>query len=450
MVRLADKPQTIAAVATPPGKGGVGIVRISGGRIESVCNAVLGFIPRARTAVYVPFLDGTGDEIDRGVAIVYPAPHSYTGESVLELQGHGGPVVMDLILQRVLSLDVRPARPGEFTERAFLNGKIDLAQAEAVSDLIDASTRQAVRSARNAIRGIFSEKINDLVEELIELRLYVEASIDFVDEDIDFLSGASVVKRLDHISERIKEMVHGAEQGCLLRDGMSVVIAGKPNSGKSSLLNLLAERDAAIVTEQAGTTRDVLRESVSIDGLPLHIIDTAGLRESNDPVELEGIRRAREEIRSADRILWMIDHSNQDSEESLQSWFPDDIPVTRVYNKIDLTATAASISEEESGCAIYLSVRNRDGVENLYRHLKNCVGYEATGDVFLARRRHLDALLASGKAVQAAMGLSEGAGNPELIAEELRLAQQSLNEITGEFTTDDLLGRIFSGFCIGK
>jgi tRNA modification GTPase len=443
---------TIAAVATPPGRGSVGIVRISGPQCRELAGALLGALPPARQACFKPFLDQDGTIIDSGLAIYFPKPHSFTGEDVLELQGHGGPVVMDLLLQSTLRHGARLARPGEFSERAFLNGKLDLVQAEAIADLIDAESQAAVRSATRTLQGAFSKQIHQLVEALIELRLYVESAIDFPEEEIDFLCDNSVSKRLQLVLDETQSTRQNAHSGRLLRDGLTLVIAGRPNAGKSSLLNALAGAEAAIVTEIPGTTRDLLRERITIDGMPLHIIDTAGLRESEDPVEMEGIRRARVEIEQADRVLWVFDdHTDPEHLAIDKSQLPPGVPVTLVRNKIDLAGRPPSILEEESFVEVSLSATQGEGIELLRSHLKACVGYQHLGEGdFIARRRHLDALdraldyLRQGKTSL----VRDRAG--ELLAEDLRLAQQSLSEITGEFTADDLLGRIFSSFCIGK
>jgi tRNA modification GTPase len=383
--------------------------------------------------------------------LYFPAPRSFTGEDVLELQGHGSPVALDLLLQRLLKLGVRLARPGEFSERAFLNDKIDLAQAEAIADLIDSSTAQAARSAQRSLQGEFSRLIDALVEELIQLRLYVEAAIDFVDEDIDFLAEGDIQHKLNDLTARLEQIQHSAKQGQVLRDGLTVVIAGKPNAGKSSLLNQLAGREAAIVTDIAGTTRDLLREYIQIDGMPLHIIDTAGLREGADVVEREGIRRAREAIAKADLVLLMIDDRHADDSEDWRAGLPESLPVVRVHNKIDLTGRLPGVSETSNGVEINLSVKTGAGLEDLRLHLKQCAGYDSgAGEVFIARRRHLDALSRAHAAIANGLKQLLGPRAPELLAEDLRLAQYALSEITGEFTPDDLLGRIFSSFCIGK
>ncbi len=443
---------SIVAIATPCGRGGVGVIRVSGGRVAAVIAALLGKPLQARRAHFLPFLDADGSVLDSGLALYFPAPHSFTGEDVLELQGHGSPLVLDLLLRRILSLGgVRLARPGEFSERAFLNDKIDLAQAEAIADLIDSGTEQAARSAQRSLQGEFSRLIDTLVEELIQLRLYVEAAIDFVDEDIDFLGEGAIQEKLAGLLRRLEHIQRTAKQGCVLRDGLTVVIAGRPNAGKSSLLNSMAGREAAIVTEIAGTTRDLLREYVQIDGMPLHIVDTAGLREGADLVEREGIRRAREAIAKADLVLLMIDDRWPETGEDLLSDVPENLPVIRVLNKIDLTGRAAGLSETATGLTISLSVKTGVGLDDLRQHLKQCAGYDSgAGEVFIARRRHLDALARAHQAVASGLRHLQGACAPELLAEDLRLAQQALSEITGAFTTEDLLGRIFGSFCIGK
>jgi len=398
----------------------------------------------------MPFIDQHGAVIDQGIALFFPSPNSYTGEDVLELQGHGGRVVLNMLLSRVLELGARVAKPGEFTERAFLNDKIDLAQAEAVADLVQATTEQAVRSARNSLEGVFSARIQKLVEELIEIRLYVESSIDFVEEEIDFLSDGVIKIKIEYLSSQVDSILQTAKQGRLLRDGMTVVIAGKPNSGKSSLLNSLAGKETAIVTDQEGTTRDVLRESIQIDGLPLHIVDTAGLRDSYEVIEQEGVRRAKQEIEKADQILWMIDAREMDENFLMAPVCNPDQGLIRIFNKIDLTDHKPNIRQSSNETDIFLSVRTGSGMEYLYDHLKHTAGYnDQTENVFSARSRHIDALVTAQSCIQnAAVQLSEKAG--ELVAEELRVAQQSLSLITGEFSNDDLLGRIFSSFCIGK
>lgn len=443
---------TIAAVATPQGRGSVGIVRISGPACRDIADALLDSMPSPRQARFKPFLDQDRTVIDSGLAIFFPKPHSFTGEDVLELQGHGGPVVMDLLLKRTLQLGARLARPGEFSERAFLNGKLDLVQAEAIADLIDAESQAAARSATRTLQGAFSNKIDRLVESLIELRLYVESAIDFPEEEIDFLTCSNVSERLHSILDEIESTRQSAHSGRLLRDGLTLVIAGRPNSGKSSLLNALAGAETAIVTDIPGTTRDLLRERITIDGMPLHIIDTAGLRESHDPVEAEGIRRAKKEIEQADRVLWVFDDSTDPHHLAIdRDQLPKGVPVTLIRNKIDIAGNTPGIFEDESEVEVALSATRGDGIDLLTAHLKQCVGYRYLGEGdFIARRRHLDALeRAIGHLRQGELSLQRDQAG-ELLAEDLRLAQQSLSEITGEFTADDLLGRIFSSFCIGK
>ncbi len=443
---------TIAAQATPPGRGGVGIVRISGSLSRKCAEKILGHCPKPRQAEYLSFKDLEGEIIDEGIAIFFAAPNSFTGEDVLELQGHGGPVVMDRLLALAQQFGVRLARPGEFSERAFLNDKLDLAQAEAIADLIDAGSEQAARSALRSLRGEFSARINELVEKVTELRMYVESAIDFPEEEIDFLADGEVQRRLDEIITALASVMVAAQQGALLKEGMTVVIAGPPNAGKSSLHNQLAGQESAIVTDIAGTTRDVLREQINLDGMPLHIIDTAGLRESDDVVEQEGIRRAWREIEQADRLLLLVNDTQgiTAEEKAILEKLPKGLPITVVRNKIDDSGNAAAIIDGELGNEIRLSAKSGEGVELLRDHLKQSIGYQGTGEgAFMARRRHLDAL------ERAAVNLQTGdqllqQGSGELLAEELRRAQQSLGEITGEVTSDDLLGKIFSSFCIGK
>jgi tRNA modification GTPase len=449
---------TIAAQATATGRAGVGIIRVSGPAVSAVASAILGKVPKPRTAEYLPFLDEQKQTLDQGIALYFPGPNSFTGEDVLELQGHGGPVLLDMLLRRVLDIkDVRIARPGEFSERAFLNDKLDLTQAEAIADLIDASSEQAARSAMHSLQGEFSRKIHDLVEKVIYLRIYVEAAIDFPDEEIDFLSDGKVAGDLAEIIADLAGIQKQATQGSILREGMRVVIAGRPNAGKSSLLNALAGREAAIVTEIAGTTRDVLREHIHIDGMPLHIIDTAGLREATDKVEQIGIERAWQEIEQADRVLFMVDGTTTNATSPAEIWpdfmsrLPKDLGLTVIRNKADLTGETTGASQDGDYPVFHISAKTNSGIEELRDHLKACMGFDAnTEGSFIARRRHLDALerAAEHLAIGDAQLHNHLAG--ELLAEELRLTQQHLNEITGEFSSDDLLGRIFSSFCIGK
>ncbi|WP_032093426.1 tRNA uridine-5-carboxymethylaminomethyl(34) synthesis GTPase MnmE [Necropsobacter rosorum] len=448
---------TIVAQATPIGRGGIGILRVSGPLAAEVAQQVLGKCPKVRMADYLPFKDADGSVLDQGIALYFKAPHSFTGEDVLELQGHGGQVVLDLLLQRIVQIDgVRLARPGEFSEQAFLNDKLDLAQAEAIADLIDASSAQAARSALKSLQGEFSRKINQLVDAVIYLRTYVEAAIDFPDEEIDFLADGKIEGQLRDIIAQLDSVSAEARQGSILREGMKVVIAGRPNAGKSSLLNALAGREAAIVTDIAGTTRDVLREHIHIDGMPLHIIDTAGLRDATDEVERIGISRAWDEIEQADRILLM-----QDSTDNSQDWaqvrseflakLPKDIPLTVVRNKADLSGEHEGISERDGYSVICLSAKTRQGIDLLREHLKQSMGYQTgTEGGFLARRRHLEALQQASAHLHAGLIQLVEFHAGELLAEELRIVQTHLGEITGQFTSDDLLGHIFSSFCIGK
>ena len=445
---------TIVAAATAPGRGGIGVVRISGPLVPSIAVEVLGALPEPRRALLRPFRSADGEPIDAGIALYFPAPHSYTGEHVLELQGHGGPVLLETLVARIVSLGARHAGPGEFTQRAYLNDKIDLAQAEAVADLIEAGSREAARAAMRSLQGEFSARITSLLEALIELRLYVEAAIDFPEEEVDFLSDRELADRLEVVRSEFDEVQAAARQGRLLRDGMTVVIAGRPNAGKSSLLNRLAGHDAAIVTDVAGTTRDVLRERIDIDGLPLHVLDTAGLREAADAVEEEGVRRARLEMARADRLLFVIDAASDSQAEAYfeeRERLPDNVPVTLVFNKCDL-ATGLPVADTLAGPPrLTISALRGDGIDVLRAHLKQSMGFQTSdaGSVS-ARQRHLDALgRARAHLEQGAQQLQKSKAG-ELMAEDLRRAQQALAEITGEFTSDDLLGRIFSSFCIGK
>ena len=450
--------ETIVAQATAPGRGGIGILRISGPLATEVAQSVLGKCPKPRMADYLPFKDSDGTVLDQGIALYFKSPNSFTGEDVLELQGHGGQIVLDLLLKRILQIDgIRLARPGEFSEQAFLNDKLDLAQAEAIADLIDATSEQAARSALKSLQGEFSKKVNELVESVIYLRTYVEASIDFPDEEIDFLADGKIEANLRGIINQLEDVRSEAKQGSILREGMKVVIAGRPNAGKSSLLNALAGREAAIVTDIAGTTRDVLREHIHSDGMPLHIIDTAGLRDATDEVERIGISRAWTEIEQADRIILMLDSSDPESADlsKVRSEFlaklPTTLPVTIVRNKIDLNGEQASESQEDGYQMISLSAQTHDGVQLLREHLKQTMGFQTGMEGgFLARRRHLDALEKAAEHLQIGLVQLTEFHAGELLAEELRLVQTYLSEITGEFTSDDLLGNIFSSFCIGK
>lgn len=458
---LSNANDTIAAIATPNGRGGVGIVRISGTKALAIAQAlVLDEKPlKARYAHFRRFYSADQSILDEGLALYFPNPHSFTGEDVVELQGHGGMVLMDMLLKRTLELGARMAQAGEFSQRAFLNDKLDLTQAEAIADLIDASSQAAVKSATRSLQGAFSQRINTLLESLINLRLYVEAAIDFPDEEIDFLSDGIVAARLQAVRDNVQTVLAEAKQGALLREGMRVVIAGKPNAGKSSLLNALAGYEAAIVTDVAGTTRDVLREHIHIDGLPLHIIDTAGLRETGDIVEKEGIRRAYQEIDQADGLLLVYDLSTELSTGfnpvAMAQQFFDPLPPPEklcfVANKCDLVAQEPQLSIIDGYQHITLSARKSVGLAELRNHLKGLVGYQdAEHSPFIARRRHLEALRRTEEALQQAHEQLHGLALGELMAEDLRAAQQALGEITGAFSADDLLGKIFSSFCIGK
>ncbi|GAB6067084.1 tRNA uridine-5-carboxymethylaminomethyl(34) synthesis GTPase MnmE [Methylothermus subterraneus] len=439
----------IAAPATPPGRGAVAVVRVSGPDLKSLALELTGKPNlKPRHAHYVAFLAEDGSAIDRGLALYFPAPRSYTGEDMLELHCHGSPVVVEMLLKRLFQLGARPAQPGEFSRRAFLNGKLDLAQAEAVAALIESASEAAARAALRSLEGVFSKQVHRLMEALTQIRVYVEASIDFSDQDLDLLGQGEVAERLRNWLEDLKDLTSRARQGRLLREGMRVVIAGPPNVGKSSLLNRLAEREAAIVTEIPGTTRDLVAEYLNLDGFVLYLIDTAGLRNSEDPIEREGMRRARQAMESADRILLVLDSRDPSEGESLLAELPTGIPVTRIYNKIDLSGLPPAVTETPSA-AVYLSAQTGAGVELLKQHLKRSAGFEAEAeDALAARRRHLYALE---RAEDFCLkGYEELQGRAELLAENLRLAQQALAEITGEVTCEDLLGRIFSEFCIGK
>jgi tRNA modification GTPase len=428
-------------------------VRLSGAAVPAVAQALLGRLPAPRHATYGAFRDAAGAAIDYGVALFFPSPHSFTGEDVLELHGHGGPLVMDLLLRRVVELGAQLARPGEFSERAFLNGKLDLAQAEAIADLIEASSETAARSALRSLEGRFSQQVRQIVESLINLRAYVEASIDFTDEEVDFLSDETVERRLVSILEALAALLDAARQGCLLHDGMTVVLAGPPNAGKSSLLNSLAQRETAIVSAIPGTTRDVLREQILIDGMPLHVLDTAGLRDSSDEIESEGVRRAYAAMQRADRVLLIIDDAAKRDVaiERLVRQLPPGRAYTLVRNKVDLSGRHAGLHVGTSAPEVALSARTGAGLGALCAHLRACMGFQVAGEgSFIARRRHLDAIERAREHVQRAGEQLSGAHAGELMAEDLRLAQRALGEITGEFTSEDLLGRIFSSFCIGK
>jgi len=450
---------TIVAIATPAGSGGIGIVRLSGTQALRIGSAITGTIFKPRHAHFCSFADSTGHTLDSGIALFFPGPHSFTGEDTVELQAHGGPVILDLIVREAYRLGARQALPGEFSQRAYLNDKIDLTQAEAIADLINSTTEQAALNASRSMQGVFSSKIASLVALVTRLRVFVEAAIDFPEEEIDFLNSSQVQKQLDDIVHQFNAIEEEARQGTLVQEGMKLVIAGKPNAGKSSLLNALSGQDSAIVTAIEGTTRDVLRERIQIDGMPLHIVDTAGLRDSDDEIEQEGIRRAWAEMESADRILLVVDESslNGDIRDSKEIWPPKnhkltrDIPITIINNKCDLTHHAPGITQYRDTTVVRLSAKTGTGMELLKQHLKTCMGYTAGGEGnFSARRRHLRSLeqaknfLLNGQQQL----LQSGAG--ELLAEDLRQCQNSLGEITGTVSNNELLGEIFSSFCIGK
>ena len=440
----------IAAIATAPGRGGIGVVRLSGPNLAPLAARISGREPQARLARFARFHDAAGGLIDEGLLLYFPAPHSFTGEDVIELQGHGGPVVMQMLLARCLELGARLAEPGEFTRRAFLNGKLDLAQAESVADLIEASTAAAARSAVRSLTGSFSTEVRGLCDRLIDLRMLVKATLDFPDEDVDFLVEARAFERIEAIAAELTAILDRARQGSLLRNGLHVVLVGQPNVGKSSLLNRLAGEERAIVTDIAGTTRDALRETIQIEGIPLHITDTAGLRETSDEVEKIGIARTWQEIARADVIVRLVDvrAGLTEADAAIDARLPTGVERITVFNKVDLQARQPERVEADGAVGIYLSAKAGQGVELLRAELLRVAGWHRHGeDVILARERHLIALREAHARVHAALEARQAL---ELMAEELRLAQEAVNEITGEFTPDDLLGVIFSRFCIGK
>ena len=429
-------------------------MRVSGPKAPELAAVLLGELPAPRHATFARFLDAQQEPIDAGIALFYPGPHSYTGEHVLELHGHGGPLVMEALVGRALELGARRAQPGEFTQRAFLNDKLDLAQAEAIADLIDAGSREAARAAMRSLQGEFSAMVRGLTEAVIELRTYVEAAIDFPEEEIDFLADRELGDRFRGVREHFQGVLESARLGRLLREGMTVVIAGRPNAGKSSLLNRLAGYDAAIVTPIPGTTRDVLRERIHLDGMPLHVLDTAGLRQAGNIVEEEGIRRAQAEMQRADRVLFVIDAAADPEGSALReerSRLPADVPLTLVFNKCDIAGAQPAAASADGPPRLLISALTGAGLPQLRAHLKGCMGYESVdGGSISARRRHLESLSRAHTHTEEAERLLTERRAGELVAEELRLAQQALNEITGEFTSEDLLGRIFASFCIGK
>ncbi len=473
---------TIVAIATPPGRGGVGILRLSGPKAYSIALVINGNkVLKPRLATFCSFYsdsiptsrglpvgssdlaspmdpadrprdvgNGQAVTIDQGLMIYFKAPHSFTGEDIVEIQAHGSPIVLDMLTKACVQIGARLARPGEFSERAFLNDKIDLTQAEAIADLIQASSQTAARMAFKSLQGEFSQKINQLNEQLIYLRLYVEAAIDFPEEEIDFLNDGKVSNLLNAILVDLNAIRSQANQGVLLREGLSLVIAGRPNAGKSTLINSLAGRDIAIVTEIAGTTRDVMREHILLDDIPLHIIDTAGLRESDDIVEKEGIKRAWQELKQADCVLLLVDINDPEEHhvltEEIRAALPEEVPIITVFNKIDITHYPAKVQDH----TVYLSAKSGEGIEGLKQVIKQVVGYQPNEGQFLARRRHLQALDEAKDLLSTGQHQLSTHRAGELLAEDLRLAHHTLCEITGEFSSDDLLGRIFSSFCIGK
>ena len=442
---MSTSSDTIVSIATPPGVGGIGIVRLSGDAVNRIGEVLLDKRPRPRRATLLSFRDAQGRAIDRGIALYFPGPNSFTGEDVLELHGHGGPVVMSMLVDAAVSCGARRADPGEFSKRAFLNDRLDLVQAEAIADLISAGTSQAARAALRSLSGDFSDAVNSLLQKLIELRVHVEAAIDFPEEEIDFLSDAGLAKSIDEVARAFDGLQERANQGRVLRDGLQLVIVGKPNAGKSSLMNRLSGEDTAIVTEIAGTTRDVLRERINIDGLAVELVDTAGLRENPDVIEAEGIRRARDAMTRADAILWIQDVTDA-GPVALGERLPDDTPVLVVRNKADLLDGPPS-----SGVEIYLSAKTGAGIDELRRRILVLAGYSnAGGGALTARGRHVDALRRAARHFEAGREALESSRAGELLAEELRLAQEDLGEITGAVSSDDLLGQIFSSFCIGK
>jgi len=439
----------IAAIATAPGRGGIGVVRVSGGNIALLISEILGQLLPPRCAIYASFLDAQKQKIDQGIALFFPAPLSYTGEDVLELQGHGGSAILQIVLQRCIELGARIAQPGEFTQRAFLNGKLDLVQAESVADLIDATSSQAARSAMRSLQGDFSKVIQQLVNQLINLRMLVEAMLDFPEEEIDSTDIFQRDTQLVRLLGELKKILNLAQQGSLLREGAQIVLVGQPNVGKSSLLNRLSGEEVALVSEIPGTTRDVIRQEIQIEGIPFHIIDTAGLRESQDSIELMGIARTHSMLEKADAILVMLDARSHISEldKKILEVLPLEIPRLFIFNKVDLIDQKPRVDQSESECHIYLSAKTGMGLEFLRERLLSLIGWHQEAGVFMARERHLQALQDAKVILETATGEMS---RVELFAENLRMAQEKLSLITGEFTSDDLLGEIFSRFCIGK
>jgi tRNA modification GTPase len=448
--KVSPKPDNIAAIATAPGRGGIGVVRVSGQGLAAMAATLTGRQLTPRLATYTPFLGADGLPLDQGIALFFPTPHSYTGEEVLELQGHGGPAVLQTVLQRCLQLGARLAQPGEFTQRAFLNDKMDLAQAESVADLIDATTAQAARSAMRSLQGEFSAAIHGVVCRLIELRMLIEATLDFPEEEIEVADRELGASKLAALRQEVKHIADLAKQGSILREGAQVVLVGAPNAGKSSLLNRLAGEEVALVSEIPGTTRDSIRQALQVRGVPLHLIDTAGLRETADQVELMGIARTQLALTRADVVLVLLDESQQRSEpedKAILAQLPAGIPTLFLHNKIDLSGHAAGMEIREDESHLYLSAKTGAGMEALQNKLLETIGWHQETGVFMARARHLEAL---SRAEQHLREAGQQLERPELFAEELRQTQEALNSITGEFTADDLLGEIFSRFCIGK
>jgi len=440
---------TIVASATPPGKGGIGIVRISGDDAERLAKALIGHVPEPRFATRATIHNNNDDELDNGIALFFPGSASYTGEPVLELHGHGGPLVVASVIDAAVELGARRAEPGEFSKRAFLNGKLDLVQAEAIADLIDSGTSQAARAALRSLSGSFSHAVADLQQQLVNLRMHVEAAIDFPEEEIDFLSDDDLLRKMEDCAAAFAKLQREASIGRVLRDGLQLVIVGKPNVGKSSLLNLLSGQEAAIVTEVAGTTRDILRERIEIDGLTVELVDTAGLREDPDRIEAEGIRRAREALRNADGALWIQDAS-EDAAGELDEEIPDDIPVIILRNKIDITGDTPGLTRQQP-TTLDVSAKTGAGIDELRETIRQLAGYQDLGEgAFTARRRHVDAIATAADHFQRGREALEKNKAGELFADDLRLAHGALGGITGAMTSDDLLGRIFSEFCIGK
>jgi tRNA modification GTPase len=451
---LPTREETICAVATPPGSGGIGVVRVSGPKTPEIARQLLGDLPAPRRATLKNFSDASGEIIDSGIALYFPAPHSFTGEHVLELQGHGGIFVLQHVMQAVLKLGARAARPGEFSERAFLNDKMDLVQAEAIADLIDSGSETAAKAAQRSLQGVFSEQLNHLQDALTEIRVFVEAAIDFPDEEIDFLAESDVVQRVETAGQSLSALLADARQGRLLRDGIVMAIVGRPNAGKSSLLNALSGQESAIVTDIPGTTRDVLREQIDLDGIPVHVADTAGIRETDDLIEAEGVRRARKALETADIVLLVEDARAEqpDNRDPIPEWVLQ-VPRIVIENKTDLLSEEELAEKKRGSTAdhVWMSAKTGQGMEVLKSRIREAVGAsdQAEGS-FSARQRHIDSLKRAAYHLAAGCQVMEESSAGELLAEELRLAQQALGEITGEMLPDDLLGKIFAGFCIGK